>query len=251
MKPRHLFKKWWVIYLPVAFGISITVASAQCLVRVPATEAGHYNSSNYYQIDRGYYLAGQEPMYNRSELRNWFVFSIPGLSRPLERAELRLRAGAVESADGSERFELHQVTTPIAALMNYTGDQAATYRDLGDGPILGSKVISTNDSAQLYREGAWISVPFTPAGLAALTQAQGGTFAAGGAIATLDADLLTRELVFAGRYFPQAPVELLLYLSDPGPPDITVMSGAFSVWRGLGFRWLRRCAERGRCRCNG
>ena len=230
----------------------MTSAGADCLIEVQASAAGHYNSQNLYPIDRQLYIAGQDPTLSGGEMRNWFLFFVPTLSRPLVRAELRVFAGGVETADGSERFELHQVTTPFGALLNYTGDPMATFQDLGDGPLFGSQVITTNDAAQPYRLGALISVPFTPAGLDALTAAQGALIV-GGAVATLDADMSTGETIFRGLQLAQAPVELLLFLSDPGPPQITVLSDPITTLAGprislatavcgaapLSFQWLK------------
>jgi hypothetical protein len=216
----------------ICSGGSLRAATPSCLVALQPTAAGHYNSQNYYAVERVQLMAGQEPNFQGSEMRNWFVFSVPNFPRPLAGAELRLSVGGMNTQDQSERYELHEVLTPVGNLTSYFGNTLDTFADLGNGPVYGSKVVSTNDGSPQYLEGARLVIPFTSAGLDALLAAQGQSFAVGGAVATLDANPNTRETLFLGQRFPEANVELLVYFADPGPPQVTLFSGSVSVLAG-------------------
>src|SRR5215813_9207664 len=106
MKPRDVsFPFLAMVFLSLG-RFPHPVAAADCLIKVQASLGGHYNSKNSYQIDRRWYIAGQDPAFNGGEMRNWFMFFVPTLPQPLARAEMRLYAGGVSTADSSEQFEL-------------------------------------------------------------------------------------------------------------------------------------------------
>src|SRR5258705_2084364 len=122
--------------------LTTTAGAANCLQVVDAWEAGYYRSAPDYSSGLGYYLVGQFSYLNNNEVRNWFAFSLPTFPAPLERAELRIYAGRVDTADASENYEVHEVTTPVTSLVNQFGNPTNVYNDLGDGPVYGSATAS-------------------------------------------------------------------------------------------------------------
>jgi hypothetical protein len=198
--------------------------AATCLQVVNASEAGFYGGAPDYTYSVGPYLVGQFSYLNNAEVHNWFVFPLPAFPAALERAELRIYAGAVSTLDPSEAYELHNVITPVASLINHTGNSTNIYNDLGDGPVYGSAVISQPDTSSSQNFGAIVSLPFTAAGISALTAAAGQQFAVGGKVITLDNDPATVEGLFLNLSRGVPPVQLLLFFSDSGPPQAQMLT---------------------------
>ena len=105
---------------------------AGCVAVADASAAGTYGPGYYY--DRAYLATGYGPAYG-GEVRNWFVFNLPSFSSQLVAAELRIFAGQVLTTDEAETYEIHEVTTALANLINYSGNVTNTFADLGDGAI--------------------------------------------------------------------------------------------------------------------
>jgi hypothetical protein len=86
--------------------------------------------------------------------------------------------GGFFSAQPTETYELHQVTTNTASLLAGTAGSAGFF-DLGDGAAYGSYTASLSDNGQ------FIDILLNAAGLADLNAAAGGTFVLGGILTTI------------------------------------------------------------------
>jgi hypothetical protein len=80
------------------------------------------------------------------DFRNFFVFDLAGVTQPIASAKLALFVPILpepgyESPDPSENYELHDVVTPFATLLDGTGGVAA-HADLGSGVVYGSRTMT-------------------------------------------------------------------------------------------------------------
>jgi hypothetical protein len=136
--------------------------------------------------------------------RDYFVFDLTALTKPVTSAELDLYLPGLvsyegpgqtiqtrpgyDSPDGSETFELHDVTTPIDQLVAFFAT-ADVYNDLGSGVFYGSRTITTVDLDTIVR------VTLNASAVAAIN-ATHGMFALGGSLSTLH-DPPQNEYAFA------------------------------------------------------
>ena len=86
--------------------------------------------------------------------------------------------------DPSENYELHDVVTPIATLLNRT-DRIGTHADLGNGVDYGSRTMTAAD------QGTVVTIELNSSAIAALNAAT-GLFAMGGSLTTLDSSAKLR-----------------------------------------------------------
>jgi hypothetical protein len=173
-----------------------------------------------------------------SDVRNFFVFDLSIIPKPIQQATLILHLiGTLPqpgyfSKDASETYELHDVITPIANLMDGTGGLAA-HTDLGSGVVYGSRVFTSADVFQGI--GATrIEIPLNALAVQALNEARGGPFALGGSITTLD-DKPNPEYVFAYSFTAYGAFSFLDLSLVPEPSSLVLL--------GLGTVCLlsRRC----------
>ena len=110
-----------------------------------------------------------------SSFSNWQI-----CRQPIASAKLALSVPATGyiSADPSENYELHDVTTSLGNLLNGTGGVAA-HTDLGTGVVYGSRMMTAADSGNV------VEIELNSSAIAALNAAI-GLFGIGGSITTLD-----------------------------------------------------------------
>ncbi len=215
---------------------TLTVVASTSLV-LNATDTGWYDASGNHFPDNDNYFVGND---GAQHYRNWFTFNIPALPAPIVRAELRVNTHTIVSPTGEEIYQLHQVTTPVAALSAGGSGLTDIYNDLADGPIYAACAFVPGEASR------FITIPLNPTLKSAVAAAAGGAFALGGQITTLDADAFSEEAVFSGSSgFPGA-VQLLLtlgtgdvpvagYFTDGNPgakgPDAPIAAAGFTPVR--------------------
>jgi hypothetical protein len=166
------------------------------ILNIPAYDRGWYNEAGFHDPTSLNYNAGDTsgitPTYPSGDLRNFFVFDLSLISKPVESAKLTLSVPGYpnpgfQSSDASETYELHDVTTRIATLLDGTGGVDA-HSDLGGGIVYGSRTISDTDN------GSVIEISLNSSAIDAMN-ATHGMFALGGSIITLN-DLPDLECTF-------------------------------------------------------
>jgi hypothetical protein len=172
----------------IAFGIPFSillfilvsglVASAQT-VAIVYTDRGWYSSDGFHDPSNTNYIAGDftDPT-GSHEHRNFFVFDLSSIAKPIASATLTLLDPLYVSDDPSENYELHDVVTPIPSLIAGTGGLAA-FNDLGSGVVYGSRTMTAAD------KGTVVNIPLNSSAIDAMNNAT-GPFAMGGSITTLD-----------------------------------------------------------------
>jgi hypothetical protein len=147
---------------------------------ITAADSGWYNSTGLHDPFNGNYLVGLPPD-APGQYRNWFVFDVPAVSGSITSARLELfnPSGGYSSVDGSETYTLFDVSTPIGTLTAGGSGLTGIYDDIGTGVSYGSVTVTSASNGQL------VVVNLNAAGIAALTAAQGGQIAIGGALTSL------------------------------------------------------------------
>jgi hypothetical protein len=175
-----------------------------------------------------------------SDLRNFFVFDLSLIPKPIQSAKLVLNVhGTLPipgyfSNDPSETYELHDVITPIATLLDGTGGLAA-HADLGSGVVYGSRIFT---SADVFEGGGSnvVEIQLNSSAINAMNGAHGGRFALGGSVTTLD-DKLNAEYVFAYSFTAYNGISYLELSLVPEPSTLLLLGiGAISL---LGYRKAR------------
>ena len=185
------------------------IASTNIVVNTTAT--GWYDATGFHDPGNPNYFAGNDP---GQYYRNWFVFNIPPLAGPLASAQLRIKTYVIDSPTGSEIYQLHQVTTPASTLTAGGSGLTGIYNDLGDGPIYAARSFVPGEA------GRFITIPLNQALRTAVAGAAGGSFAIGGEIATLDADLNNSEEIFSFSQGNPGDVQLLLTVGTGDVPTV-------------------------------
>jgi PEP-CTERM motif len=165
-----------------------------------------------------------------ADIRNFFVFDLAGVTQPISSAKLELSVpigrGYV-SPDPSENYELHDVITPIATLVDGTGGVAA-HADLGSGVVYGSRMMTAGDNNTV------VGITLNSSAIAVLDAAT-GLIGIGGSLTTLD-DLPNDEYTFAYPTTTDSIAQLRLTLV-PEPSTLLLLGiGAISL---LGYRKTR------------
>jgi hypothetical protein len=204
------------------------VALTQTL-NVSAIDRGWYSEAGFHDPNSLNYNAGDTsgitPTYSSGDLRNFFVFDLTIISEQIESAKLALFVPGYpfpgfESSDPSEDYELHDVSTPIATLLDGTGGVAA-HTDLGNGVDYGSRTMTDTDN------GTVVEITFNSSAIDDMNLSH-GLFAIGGSIITLD-DLPDLECTFgftnAGTEITQLRLTLV-----PEPSTLFLLAiGAISL----------------------
>jgi hypothetical protein len=172
-----------------------------------------------------------------SDLRNFFVFDLSLLPRPIQSAKLVLNVhGTLPipgyfSNDPSENYELHDVATPIATLLDGTGGVAA-HADLGSGVAYGSRVFTSAD-VSVGLGSTTVAIQLNSSAINAMNSSLGGMFAMGGSITTLD-NLPNDEYVFAYSFTAYDGISYLDLSLVPEPSTMFLLGiGTISL---LGYR---------------
>ena len=208
--------------------LNCSLISAQSVV-IPYTDRGWYTDTGFHEVGNDNYFVGDErgpgcfPC--SSDIRNFFVFNLAGVTQPISSAKLALvvpgplPVAGYNSPDTSENFELRDVVTSITALMNGTGGIAA-HADLGDGVVYGSRTMTAADMGQV------VEITLNSSAIAALDAAT-GLVGIGGSLTTLD-DLANDEFTFAASGFNNYPTELRLTLVPEPSTAFLCLAGIFA-----------------------
>ncbi|MBA3485130.1 MAG: hypothetical protein H0T51_25315 [Pirellulales bacterium] len=116
----------------VTFMIDCQSVSAQTVV-IPHTDRGWYAETGFHNPSNSNYVVGdwRTFLFAPADSRNFFVFDLSSITQPIASAKLALSVlsslggAGYNSVDPSENYELHDVTTSIATLLNGTGGVAA------------------------------------------------------------------------------------------------------------------------------
>jgi len=168
-----------------AFAASCPLARAQSVI-IPHTDRGQYAPTGFHNPTNPNYLVGDTRQFFTffDDHRNFFVFDLSSVVQPIASAKLALfvpssLAGpGYSSADPSENYELHDVTTSLATLVAGTGGVSA-HADLGSGVVYGNRAMTAADM------GTVVEITLNPAAIAALDAAT-GLIGFGGSLTTLD-----------------------------------------------------------------
>ena len=182
---------------------SVQLELTTSAVTRPPVDLGWYTDVGTHIPTNVNYLLGNCAGCNWDYYRSWFVFDVDAPGGLVTGAKLALQRRTYWSVDPTELITLHDVTTPLADLMNGVAGPAA-YDDLGDGMSYGTYDVLYPGTPNL------VEIPLNGQGLVALQDAPGGMFALGGAMTTLDADPTTNEYVFSGSGVSPDVVELVL-----------------------------------------
>lgn len=176
----------------------LSIAGSAQAVSLDAIDRGWYRDSGSHDPSNDNYAAGDVDF---ARFNNFFVFDLTAVSDPATTATLRLWNGSFgyRSPDPSETYEVFDVTTSIATLVDGTGG-AAAHVDLGSGTALGS-FVATSASNQTF-----IEIALNAAGVSYVNSNLGGQIAFGGKVSTLD---------------PNGPSEALFLFSEGRPPTDT------------------------------
>ena len=211
----------------VAFMIDCKMVSAQAVV-IPYTDSGWYSETGFHNPTNPNYVVGDNRGFPGScgDCRNFFVFDLSGVTQPIASAKLALYVpSALEgpgyvSGDPSENYELHDVTTSIATLLNGTGG-AAAHADLGSGVVYGSRTMTAADM------GTVVEITLNASAIAALDAAT-GLIGIGGSLTTLDG-LANNEYTF-GTSGSITDISQLRITLVPEPSTLVLLGiGALSL----------------------
>jgi hypothetical protein len=189
----------------------------QAGLTVPAVDTGWYDASGFHNPANGNYLAGDSTSTNTTQpLRNFFAFNLPDLAGGPIAAAVRVRTFAVSSPTGSEDYQMHEVTTPVATLRAGGSGLTGIFADLGDGPVFGGRTYRVSSNSNEL-----VVLPLNPAAVAAIAAASGQGFAIGGQVTSLDATNRNGEFIFGSSTFSTNNVQLLLTLpANNIPPAV-------------------------------
>lgn len=165
-----------------------------------------------------------------SDARNFFVFDLSSVTEPIASAELVLQVPSqfpgpsqgYTSPDPSENFELHDVVTPLATLVNGTGGVAA-HADLGSGTIYGSRTMTAADNGHI------VVITLNANAIAALNAAT-GLIGLGGSLTTLDA-AANEEYTFGFTSFLSISDLRLTLVPEPSTSVLCLVGVATALMR--------------------
>jgi hypothetical protein len=172
--------------LVIALSISISSKASE----IAAVDTGTYTSGGTHDYTNTNYTAGAG-FYDGYDRRNFFVFNLEGIgSASSATLQVKLPSRGYGSTDVSESFELWDITTDIADLINGLGGVTA-YTDLGSGTSYGSVSVFQSDENQFIEivlnadalasinssSGLWViggSVPSASSGQSLFSYSNGG-----------------------------------------------------------------------------
>jgi putative intracellular protease/amidase len=201
--------------------------AADCPLIVPVSDAGWYNAASFHDPDNYNYIVGYHAA-GPTELRNFFVFDLPEFSGSAAGAQLRIFAFTINSAQTTETYELHHVSTQIETLIAGAGLEVTNvFNDLGDGAVFGTRAI-TNSEANGY-----ITLTLNSNALAVINTSPGQRFALGGRVTSLAAaDVDEKLFAFSSGTGPYVQLTLTFagtnapFIFAQPPPLIVTNSGS-------------------------
>lgn len=216
----------------LSFQAICPLVSAQT-VNIAKTSRGWYTPSGQH-VGNSNYVVGdvRGPVCGpicSDDIRNFFVFDLSSVTRPIASAKLALLVPSqpgqgYASPAASENYELHDVVTPLGPLMGGTGGVAA-HVDLGSGIVYGSRTMTAADIGRI------VEITLNSSAIAALDAAT-GLIGIGGSITTLDG-LANNEYTFAYSNSGTETTQLRLTLV---PEPTTLLLIGISAISLLGFR---------------
>jgi hypothetical protein len=152
-------------------------------VNINNTDGGWYSVQGIHDPTNSNYLVGDNRIGSctpsvacQDDFRNFFVFDLAGVTQAIASAKLAVWVPSppdgYKSADPNENYELHDVITPIATLLDGTGGVPA-HTDLGSGVVYGSRLMTTADM------GKTVEIILDSSAIAAMNSTH-GLFAIGG-----------------------------------------------------------------------
>src|SRR4051812_5098667 len=107
------------IFLLIAAGVAVfsaqlSVKAAPCPTFLTASDVGDYYAGGYYigHTFNGFFVGP----YRDVEYRSFLVFDVPALPQLPVSAALWISGRHLESGDGSETLEIHEVTNSVETL---------------------------------------------------------------------------------------------------------------------------------------
>jgi hypothetical protein len=218
--------------LTLLFFLVLAPITSAATVEINYTHRGWYDITGFHNTfndnyavgdDRGGGLCGPTTCFN--DYRNFFVFDLSGVTQQISSAKLALNVplAAYESSDSSENYELHDIITPIAVLIDGTGGLAA-HADLGSGVVYGSRTMTAADMASV------VEITLNSSAVSALNSTH-RLFGIGGSLTTLD-DLANNEYTFGVTNFEKISQLRLTLVPEPS----TLLLLAISATSLLGYR---------------
>lgn len=180
----------------IILALAALPASAQ-LVFLEAVDSGFYTWEGTHSAGSTNYVAGDTAASGVNELRNFLVFDLSSVSGTVAFAALQIYnpsetvdpGNGYNSPDPVETFAVNEVTTDIATLTAGGTGLTWIFDDLGDGTMFGSIDVDSGDN------GTSVLVSLSQDAVDAINLAVGGSWAVGGAVATLVGNPL--QTVFA------------------------------------------------------
>lgn len=233
--------------LMVAGGLNFinSQASFAETISVNRLDSGWYSQTGYHFPVNASYMAGdcRGPLggcsFNNlpgevdlgAELRDFFVFDVPTLNEPITSASLRLfipnssQYHGFGSVDGSESYQLSNVTTSISELLAGGGvgsERPDIFAALGTGTTYSDAFEITNDDL-----GTFVDIILNHDALEAINSED--ILALSGLITTLD-NTANDEYSFgysnaAYGLIPEHPVQLILNTTTPEPSSLLGIVG--------------------------
>lgn len=184
--------------------LTIAPVAAQDLI-LEAIDSGNYDMDGDHTSTNTYYPAGDVAASGYSEIRNFFVFDLSGLTEPVVGATLELycpsdppdAGNGYTSPDSFERYALWEVVTDIPTLRAGGTGLIGIYDDLGGGTTFGQIDMTEADN------GTVVSIGLNHNAEASIEATAGGLWAVGGAVMTLDGTPLQVVFGFGNGTMPR------------------------------------------------
>jgi len=185
---------------------------------IPAHDKGWYDGSGFHNPSNPNYIAGDY----YGSYRNFFAFNLPLWLAPIISAQLAINTHEYTSSDLGEKYQLHDVSTAVPALLAGGTGQVAIFNDLGDGVSYGSTSYSDSDDYTVRY------IDLNAAAISALGANGGQAFAIGGQLTSLD-QISNEEYVFGFSHLGSPTDVRLIVNLGAAPPEISVTASDASA----------------------
>jgi hypothetical protein len=202
------------------------------------TDRGWYDATGFHDpLNKNYAVGRALYQFGVQESRNFFVFDLSGIAKPITSATLTLFDPLYISDAPSENYELHDVVTSIPKMIAGTGGLDA-FDDLGSGVVYGSRTMTAAENPTAHYTvpvTASINIPLNSSAIDALNNAT-GLFAIGGSLTTLN-DQPNEEAVFGFSDLVEMSQGMLQLTAAPEPSSIALLAFSAMIF---GVRRLRK-----------